>query len=114
MKHQRQKKTAEVIKNIRKGGIAVYGAFVIGVTTIGKSVFDETLQFVRDARIDVLQVTKLTPLPGTRLWREMQIKDRIIDKDFPKAWDLYRFTKMVYEPAKMSIEDVYKGFTYLR
>lgn len=114
LEHFRQKKTAELIKNIRKGGIAVYGAFVIGSDDDQKSIFDETLQFVKNTHIDVLQVTKLTPLPGTRLWAEMQGRDRIIDKNFPKAWDSYRFTKMVFKPAHMSIQEVYKGFTYLR
>ena len=37
-----------------------------------------------------------------------------MNQDFPKAWEDYRLTKMVYVPKKMSIEDVYEGFTYIR
>jgi radical SAM superfamily enzyme YgiQ (UPF0313 family) len=102
------------ISNIRSSGIAVLGAFVLGGDEDDVSIFDTTLGFIKSSGIDILQVTKPTPLPGTQLWRELHTQDRIIEKDFPKDWDNYRLTKMVYKPQKMSIEDVYEGFTYLR
>ena len=30
------------------------------------------------------------------------------------AWEDYRLTKMVFKPQKLSIEEVYEGFTYIR
>ena len=62
----------------------------------------------------MLQTTKPTPLPGTRLWKNLQQSNRIISKDFPKDWEDFRFSRMVYQPLKMSIEDIYMGFTFLR
>jgi radical SAM superfamily enzyme YgiQ (UPF0313 family) len=109
-----QNRYVELIRNIRKNGVSVLGAFVLGDDHDDRSVFHSTLQFVESSQIDVLQVSKLTPLPGTELWKSMQRDNRILDENFPQAWDDYRFTKMVFIPAKMSIEEVYEGFTYLR
>ena len=45
---------------------------------------------------------------------KLQEEGRILNQNFPEAWDDYRLTKMVFQPARMSIDDVYEGFTYLR
>jgi len=109
-----QNRYKELITRIRKNGVSVLGAFVLGDDHDDRSVFHSTLEFVDSSRIDVLQVSKLTPLPGTELWKTMQREDRILDKNFPEAWEDYRFTKMVFVPKRLSIEEVYEGFTYLR
>jgi len=110
----RQNKYYELIARIRKSGIVLIGAFVLGSDDEDISIFQSTLDFIESSRIDVLQITKLTPLPGTQLWNQFVKEDRILSHDFPKAWQDYRLTKMVYKPAKMTVEDVYEGFTYLR
>lgn len=103
-----------LISRIRREGIAVLGAFVLGGDDEDISIFDSTLKFVESSGIDILQITKPTPLPGTELWKKLSSEKRILDQNFPEAWDNYRLTKMIYEPEKMTIEDVYEGFTYLR
>ena len=37
--------------------------------------------------------------------------NRIIDTDFPRAWQEYRLSRLVYEPKKMSRQEAYEGFT---
>lgn len=110
----RRNKYYELISNIREAGVGVFGAFVVGGDGEDISIFRATLEFIKSSHIDILQITKPTPLPGTQLFHKLLNEGRILDLDYPKAWNEYRFTKMVYEPTRMSIEDVYKGFTYLR
>jgi len=114
LKRLQQDNYHESISMIRSAGIAVIGAFVLGCDADDIAVFHSTLKFVQSSGIDVLQITKPTPLPGTQLWNSLLSEGRILNRDFPKAWEDYRLTKMVYKPAKMSIEDVYGGFTYIR
>lgn len=104
----------EHITNIRKGGIAVLGAFLLGNDDDTIPSFDSTLRFIKSSHIDIIQVTKPTPLPGTTFWNQLAGEGRIIRTDFPRDWEDYRLTKMVYKPAKMTIEDVYEGFTYVK
>lgn len=114
LKHLKQNRTKALIKEIRKAGIAFYGAFVIGSDEDDIPVFHSTLEFIKSSHLDVLQVTKPTPLPGTQLWKELQQEGRILSQNFPGDWDEYRMTKLVFKPAQMSLKDVYRGFTYLR
>jgi radical SAM superfamily enzyme YgiQ (UPF0313 family) len=114
LEHLQQDRYKELITRIRKAGIALYGGFILGSDEDDSSVFHSTLQFIKTSHIDVLQITKPTPLPGTQLWKTMQKEGRILNQNFPKSWDDYRLTKMVVKPAQMSIEEVYEGFTYLR
>lgn len=102
------------ITNIRKNGIAVLGAFLLGNDNDDLSSFDTTLQFIKSSHIDIVQITKPTPLPGTKFWDELAQDNRILKQNFPKDWEHYRLTKMVFKPKKLSIEDVYKGFTYVK
>ncbi|MGD8882642.1 MAG: radical SAM protein [Desulfobacterales bacterium] len=114
LKRLQQDKYHELISRIRSAGIAIIGAFVLGCDDDDLSIFHSTLEFVESSGMDVLQITKPTPLPGTQLWHDLLNEGRILNLNFPKAWEDYRLTKMVYKPAKMSIEDVYAGFTYIR
>ena len=59
-------RTQELIARIRKGGIAILGSFVVGGDKDERSVFHSTLEFIKSSRIDVVQITKPTPLPGTQ------------------------------------------------
>jgi len=79
-----------------------------------RSVFHSTLKFIQSSHIDILQTSKLTPLPGTQLWTSLQQEGRILTQNFPKDWEEFRFSRLVFKPARMSIEKTYEGFTYLR
>jgi radical SAM superfamily enzyme YgiQ (UPF0313 family) len=114
LKRLQQDRYLELISRIREAGIALIGAFVVGGDDEDISIFDTTLEFIKTSHIDVLQITKPTPLPGTRLWHQLLNEGRILNQNFPKDWEEFRFTKMVYKPTNMSIDDVYEGFTYLR
>jgi radical SAM superfamily enzyme YgiQ (UPF0313 family) len=110
----KQQRYEELINRIRKAGILFLGAFVVGGDKEDTSVFHSTLDFVNSSGIDILQVTKLTPLPGTRLWETLQKENRILEQTFPQAWEDYRFSRILFNPAKMSIEDIYEGYAYLK
>ena len=110
----RHNQLKDYIKRIRSAGIVFLGAFVIGSDEDSVSVFPATLKFIQSAHIDVLQVTKATPLPGTQLWEKLHESNRIIDQNFPETWNNYRFSRMLYQPAQMTIEEVYEGYTYLK
>ena len=109
-----QNRYYELIKRIRTSGIAFLGAFVLGSDEDDLSAFHATLEFAKSSHIDVLQITKPTPLPGTQLWKKLKKENRILNQDFPKAWKDYRLTRMLFKPVHLSIEDVYEGHVYIK
>jgi len=114
LKRLQQNRYLELISRIRKAGIAFLGAFVIGGDEDDRRVFHNTLEFVKAAHIDVLQITKPTPLPGTRLWKELNAANRIFNQNFPEDWKDYRFSRLQFKPAKLSVEEVYEGYAYIK
>jgi len=114
LKRLEQRRYKDLISVIRKEGIVFLGAFVLGSDEEDRSVFHSTLEFIKSSHIDVLQATKLTPLPGTNLWRTLEEQGRILYQNFPKDWQEFRLTRMVFKPAQMTIPEVYEGFIYLR
>ena len=114
LKRLQQDRYLELINRIRTAGIAFLGAFVIGGDEDDRRVFHNTLEFVKAAHIDVLQITKPTPLPGTRLWKELNAANRIFNQNFPEDWKDYRFSRLQFKPAKLSVEEVYEGYAYIK
>jgi radical SAM superfamily enzyme YgiQ (UPF0313 family) len=97
------------VRKLHKNGIAVYAGFVFGSDGDSPKVFQQTLDFLDEARIDALQATRLTPFPGTPLFDEMDRAGRIFDKD----WGHYDFGHVVFEPLHMSRETLDLGVAWI-
>ncbi|MCU0600547.1 MAG: B12-binding domain-containing radical SAM protein [Desulfobacterales bacterium] len=104
----------QLIRNIRKSGLAVLGCFILGGDSDTRHTFQKTLDFIFKARIDIVQITRPTPLPGTKFYQQLYNQNRIIDTQYPDAWQHYTFTRMLFKPKLLSIEDVYQGIHYIR
>ena len=104
----------DLIKNIRKSGIVIVGCFILGCDNDTVGSFKKTLDFILESRIDILQITKPTPLPGTKFYNELYEQNRIIDTNYPDAWKHYTFTRMLFKPRWLEIEEVYQGVHYVK
>ncbi len=92
----------QAFKNIHRAGIAVLGAFIFGTDSDTEKSIVEKTRYIECNPIDVIQITTLTPLPGTRLFREFRQTERLIYTDFPSDWMHYDMTELTFEPAKIS------------
>jgi len=104
----------ELMKNIRKNGIVIIGCFILGCDNDTDRSFKKTLDFIFKAKIDIIQITRPTPLPGTKFYNELYEQNRIIDTKYPDAWQHYTFTRMLFKPKQLEIEDVYQGIHYIK
>ena len=95
----------EAVKLFHKYGITVLGAFVFGFDSEDKSIFERTVDFVKRIRLDLAQFTVLTPLPGTPLMAKLKEEGRIVEEN----WSRYDFGTAVFEPRRMSTEELVKG-----
>jgi radical SAM superfamily enzyme YgiQ (UPF0313 family) len=83
---------------IHAAGIGVLGSFVVGLDTDTPDTLREHSHWMMECGADALQLTFVTPLPGTRLFNELLRDGRLFYTDFPKDWDHYDLTEMVYVP----------------
>lgn len=98
----------KAIKKIHQFGIAIEGAFIFGFDHDDKSIFRKTVKFIEKVKLDVIQFTILTPLPGTKLHEKLEKEGRIIDRD----WSNYDLAHAVFQPKLMTPQELKEGFDW--
>ena len=99
---------ARNIQRLHDHGIMVNGSFVFGFDNDGPDVFDKTVQFGIKNHLETATFTILTPYPNTGLYRRLQTEGRIFDHN----WSHYDTTRVVFEPAGMTVKELEAGYFY--
>lgn len=100
----------EALRAIQQHGIRVNGCFVLGLDGQGPEIFDQVRAFVRDADLFDVQITLLTPFPGTPLYARLKTEGRLIaDGD----WRRCTLFDLNFRPSGMSEEQLRAGFRSL-
>ena len=95
------------IERIQSHGVTVNGCFILGLDGDTLGVFDEVLEFVRESGLYEVQVTFLTPFPGTPLYRRLKQEGRLIREN---AWELCTLFDINLQPKNMSVDELQSGF----
>jgi radical SAM superfamily enzyme YgiQ (UPF0313 family) len=98
-------KFVSVVERLHEHGIALQGCFVFGLDHDGPDVFLKTAEFAVQARIDLPRFAIVTPFPNTALYKRLEVEKRL----FTKNWELYDGQHVVFQPAKLSIEELQQG-----
>lgn len=109
-KHKRFPRYKSAIEKIQSHGITVNGCFVIGLDGHTVDIFDRVLEFVKEAELYEVQITILTPFPGTPLYERLLNEDRLIE---PQNWKKRTLFDITYQPAKMTVEQLHDNFKRL-
>ena len=103
-----------VVDRFHRHGIGVLGAFIIGNDYESAQYYRELGRFLVRSGIDIVQISILTPLPGTALMEQMEREGRLIYRNLPKDWDKYRFSYVVHKPSGISEKTIYAGNNYIK
>ena len=103
-----------LVNNFNKAGIAVFGGFIIGADEDTPQTVADTVMAAVKLGVDIIQITNLTPLPGTKLFDRFRDEGRLLATDYPKDWERYTFTETVYHPRQMTAEELDKAIYELR
>jgi radical SAM superfamily enzyme YgiQ (UPF0313 family) len=95
----------QVVELLHTHRIAVYGCFVFGLDHDSPDIFLETARFAVEARIDLPRFAIVTPFPGTALYQRLEREGRILTKN----WELYDGQHVVFQPARMSVQELQDG-----
>jgi len=96
----------DVFDKIHKYGISVLGALIYGLDSDSKQDLYDRSNFAIESKMDAMQATIVTPLPGTGLFNRLEKENRLIYTDFPKDWEHYHFLEVVHQPGKMQPEEL--------
>jgi radical SAM superfamily enzyme YgiQ (UPF0313 family) len=103
-----------IVNTFHKHGIGILGAFVIGNDFESPAYYKQLANFLVRSGIDIVQISILTPLPGTKLMEQLIQENLLIYQKFPQDWDKYRFSYMVHHPREVEIDTIYIGNNYIK
>jgi radical SAM superfamily enzyme YgiQ (UPF0313 family) len=93
---------------LHDNGIQVNGSFVLGFDHDDAGVFEKTVAWIEENRLECATFHVLTPYPGTPLFEQLEKEQRIVHRD----WRLYDTAHVVFEPKRMSGEELLHGYEW--
>jgi len=100
-------KYADAIRKIQDHGVTVNGCFILGLDKQTPDIFEEVFEFVKASELYEVQVTILTPFPGTELYRKLKSQQRLMEEDNWKKCTLFDIN---FIPTDMTVEQLDTGF----
>jgi radical SAM superfamily enzyme YgiQ (UPF0313 family) len=98
------------IDKIQSAGVTVNGTFIVGLDSDTPDTFERIVDFVRTSNQCEVQITVLTPFPGTRLYKRFQAEGRLLKE---KAWEQCTLFDVNYKPKNMSVEQLEEGLLWM-
>ncbi len=109
-KARRAEGAIEAIRTIQRHGITVDGCFVLGLDEHTPAVFQEVLDFVLAVPLYEVQITVLTPFPGTPLYARLEREGRLLQ---PRDWRLCTLFDVNHIPRHMTPQQLRDGLYWL-
>jgi radical SAM superfamily enzyme YgiQ (UPF0313 family) len=100
----------EAVRRIQAEGITVNGCFILGLDHQTPAIFEQVLAFAQDVPLYDVQITVLTPFPGTPLYDRLLREGRILH---PGRWDLCTLFDVNFVPRNMTGEELREGVYWL-
>jgi radical SAM superfamily enzyme YgiQ (UPF0313 family) len=95
----------EAVKRIHDQGIGIMGTFIVGLDDDDPGVFQKIIDFCIDSKLDWALTFIMAPYPGTDSFLRLEKEGRIFCRD----WEKYDSLHVVYQPLRMSVEELEKG-----
>jgi len=99
---------ARRVKLFHDNGIQVNGSFVFGFDHDQPDVFERTVDWIEENRLESATFHILTPYPSTPLFKQYEEEGRLLHKD----WSRYDTSHVVYKPRGMSKKELQEGYEY--
>jgi radical SAM superfamily enzyme YgiQ (UPF0313 family) len=109
-KASRHDRYRRAIDAIQARGISVNGCFILGLDQDTPDSFEAVERFVKSSGLTEVQVTVLTPFPGTALHARLKREGRLLRERY---WERCTLFDVNYVPKRMSVEDLESGLEYL-
>lgn len=109
-KARRTDRYLRAIETIQRHGITVNGCFVMGLDGDGPECFDNVFNFVEKSGLYDVQITYLTPFPGTPLWSRLSEEGRLLSAEATERCTLFDIN---FQPDAMTVRQLKVGFRKL-
>lgn len=97
---------ARAVQRIQEHGISVNGCFILGADHHTPADFARIARFADEVGLAEVQVTVLTPFPGTPLYARLAAEGRLLQ---PGDWGGCTLFDVTFQPARMSVAELEQG-----
>jgi radical SAM superfamily enzyme YgiQ (UPF0313 family) len=109
-KRRQLERYRRAIDRIQDHRITVNGCFVMGLDGTDTQSFEDVFNFVRDSGLYEVQITIMTPFPGTPLYERLGREGRLLHEG---EWERCTLFDVNYRPQHMSVAELEDGFREL-
>ncbi|MCA9293566.1 MAG: B12-binding domain-containing radical SAM protein [Phycisphaerales bacterium] len=103
-------KYEHAVHTIQSHGITVNGCFVLGLDGDTPEVFDDIYNFADRTSLYDVQVSVLTPFPGTPLYNRLRAENRLLQ---PTEWSACTLFDVNFQPKHMTPDELQQGLVDL-
>jgi radical SAM superfamily enzyme YgiQ (UPF0313 family) len=109
-KRRRWSTYVDAVRRIQAHGVTVNGCFILGLDHQTPEIFQQVYDFAMQIPLYEVQITILTPFPGTPLYERLMREGRILQ---PGRWDLCTLFDVNFVPKNMTVEELRDGIYWL-
>ncbi len=99
-----------VVDTLQSRGVSVNGCFILGLDHHTPEIFPVIRDFVLSSGLAEVQLTVLTPFPGSSLYGRLEREERLLGRQF---WERCTLFDVNYRPARMTVEELESGLRWL-
>jgi radical SAM superfamily enzyme YgiQ (UPF0313 family) len=96
----------EIFRSIQRQGIGVIAGLIFGWDSDTPEAIKKRGDFALKCGADSFQISILTPLPGTELFRKTEEENRLIYTNFPQDWARYDYFESTIAHPSMKGEEI--------
>jgi len=100
----------DAIERIQSRGVTVNGCFILGLDSDTPDIFIQVKEFVARSNLLEVQITVLTPFPGTPLYERLRREGRLLHERY---WDRCTLFDVNFVPKNMSVAELEAGVRWL-
>ena len=90
----------------KKAGLRILGDFIFGLPEESEETIQETIQFIKEIKPDMLQIAVATPIPGTEFYQWVSDNGYLVEPDSSKTIDEHGFQRCVISYPDLSSNDL--------
>ena len=97
-----------IIELLHSINVVLMGCFIFGFDDDNLDVFERTVDFANEYKVDIPRYAIYTPYPGTEAFRKLKAEGRILHQ----YWEHYDTQHVVFQPRNMTPEQLDDGFRW--
>lgn len=96
----------KAFKNINDHGLAIFGAFIYAGEDETVESIKRRTDYIINKPISSVQISLMTPLTGTKLFKKLKDENKLIYTNYPEDWSRYNMSELTFQHNNITHEEL--------